>query len=689
MKKVLIAVALLLVALFVWSHWPEADYAALAQARDRQALDAKADIVVAAVADPQQSDYIKGIELAVAQLNERPEKLLGRRVTLRIEQGTAEVAAENRIVQRLVDDDRVMAVLGHRSSSVAVPASLVYEAARVVFMPPFATKKSLTGHDFQYTFRMAPSSPVMAEQLGSLTAMLGYGRVAILHARDDYSRELAFLFEDSAVARGVRVTHRASFLASDEDYRSLVAQLRAKPFDAVFLSASAGPGARMVQQLRELGVQVPVIGIDSLNSREFKDAAGAAGNNTIVPVLYRSNQTGWRNAAFVERFRATHGREPDHNAAQGYDSMLLLARAIESAKTTRTSAVASALRYMPYWVGVTGLHAFDARGELKAKHYEFQQLLGGEWRPLPGLHLRYQLERAEAEARQTGAPLPAKFSQSFRAEASLEETAALQFEMARRILPMQRLGVVIASRDPDTLQEAVQQVQQLGKATGVAIEHCVVHDEALDDDLAQCLQTLTDAASSQPQALMLAHFDDLTFVDTAAVGAKLRAVALPVFAVSAAGNRVMPPGLAMFIDEVGRQDYFGPAVKNLERMVARQTADGVIGGLVNLPAVKVDLQRLLALGQQSNPALLSLFSAEMPPVAATFALPKQARQRTEAVDAPASEAEAASAAQAASASSTASSAAAGGAIASAPSAASSAAASSAAAASSPSSPSDR
>ena len=639
MKKVLIAVALLLAALFVWSHWPGEDYAALADARDRQALDAKADIVIAAVADPQQSDYVKGIELAVQQLNEQPGGLLDRRVRLRIEQGTGEVDAENRIVQRLVSDDRVVAVLGHRSSSVAIPASLVYEAARVVFMPPFATKKSLTGHDFQYTFRMAPSSPVMAEQLASLTAMLGYGRVAVLHARDDYNRELAFLFEDSVVARGVRVMHRASFLTTTEDYRSLVAQLRAKPFDAVFLSAPSGPGARMVQQLRELGVQVPVIGIDSLNSREFRDAAGAAGSNTITPVLYRSNQTGWRNAAFVERFRTAYGHEPDHNAAQGYDSMLLLAQAIQSAKTTRTSAVASVLHFIPYWVGVTGLHAFDAHGELEAKHYEFQQLLGGEWQPLPGLHLRYQLERAETEARQAGEPLPAKFSQSFHAEASLEETAALQFEMARRILPMQRLGVVIASRDPDTLEEALQQIQRLGKTTGVSIESCVVDDEALDDDLAKCLQTLTAPSSSQPQALMLAHFDNLSFVDTAAVGAKLREVALPVFAISAAGNRVMPPGLAMFVDEAGRQDYFGPAVKNIERMVARQSVDRVVGTLVNLPTVKVDLLRLRSLGHQRNPALLHLFSEEMLPVAATFALPRQARQpvpAAEAVSVPAS-----------------------------------------------------
>lgn len=640
MKRLLVMLAVVAAGLFVWSHWPGEDYAALADARDRRAQDTQADIVIAAVADPQHSDYLKGIELAVQQINALPGKLLGRRVQLRIEQGTGEPDTENRIVQRLAGDDRVVAVLGHRSSSVAVPASVVYEAARVVFMPPFATKKSLTGHNFQYVFRMAPSSPVMAEQLASLAAMLGHGRVAVLHARDDYSRELAFLFEDSAVARGVRITHRASFQSADEDYRSLVAQLRSKPFDAVFLSAGTDPGTRLVQQLRELGVQVPVIGVDLLNSGQFQKDTGPAGNNTITPVLYSSQRAGLRNAAFAERFRTLHGREPDHNAAQGYDSMWLLASAIETARTTRTSAVQSALHFMPYWIGVTGLHAFDAQGELRGKRYEFQQLLGGEWQPLPALHLRYQLERAEREARQSGAPLPAGFSQSFRAEASLEETAGLQFEMARRLLPMQRLGVIIASRDPATLAADTAQVQRLGKAAGVAIEHCVVRDETLDDDLAQCLRTLSAPSPSQPQALMLARFDDLSFVDTTAVGATLRAVALPAFAISAAGNRVMPPGLAMFIDEVGRQSYFGPAVKSIERMVPRQTVDAVVGKLVNLPAVKLDLQRLLVLGHQSNPALLNLFAEEMPSVAPTFALPRQARQQMAA--------EAASAASAAS-----------------------------------------
>ena len=633
MKRLILAVAAVALGLSVWTHWPREDFRALAEVRDLHALDTEADIVVAAVEDPQRSDYVKGIELAVAQINARPGKLLGRTVRLRIEQGSTDPAEENALVQSLASDEQVVAVLGHRSSSVALPASLVYEAARVVFIPPFATKKSLTGHSFQYVFRLAPSSPVMAEQIASLTALLGYGRVAVLHARDDYSRELAFLFEDSAVTQGVRIAHRSSFDAADEDYRGLLALLRSKTFDAVFLSAAGEPGARMARQLRELGVHTPILGSDTLNSRAYRDAAGEAGINTITPVLYRSKQTGWRNAAFAEQFQAAHHREPDHNAAQGYDSMQLLARAIESARTTRTSAVQSALRYMPYWVGVTGLHAFDAHGELMGKRYAFQQLLKDGWQALPGLHLRYNLERTEREARLGPTPLPAGFSQAFRGTASLDETATLQFEIARRILPVQRLGVLIAGRTPDAIVSLTERVQRLGDTTGVAMQTCAVREEAQEDDLVQCLATLSAPSPSQPQALMLVRFDDLSFADNKFVGDRLRALKVPAFALSAAGNRVMAPGLAVFVDEVGRQDYFSPAVQNLERMVPSQEVDRVVNALVNLPAVKVDLERLLALGHQSNPALLNLFADEMPPAAPVVARPRPAPETLPSPDA--------------------------------------------------------
>jgi branched-chain amino acid transport system substrate-binding protein len=615
MRALIVMLVCAATGVFLWLHWPGTNYAELAAARDQRALDRRGDIVIAAVMDARQSDYVNGIRLAVHEINceaaappHQPvpgcKTLLGRRVVLRVKQATDDPQADMHLVDQIVRDDEVVAVFGHRSSREALPVSRVYESARVIFMSPFATRKSLTGHAFEYVFRMAPSSPVMAEQLASLTSALSYDRVAIVHSRDDYSRELAFLFEDAALARGLQISRRRSFLADEKDYRTLISELRAQPLDAVFLSAPTDAAARMARQLRELGVTAPIIGTD-IDPEGLRWAAGPAGERTILPVLYRASQAGWRNAGFVKAFQATHDRLPDANAAQGYDSMLLLASAIRSANTTRTSAVTLALHFMPFWIGVTGLHAFDQHGELLGKHYQFQWLHDGTWSELPGLQRRFQLERAEKEALRSGAPL-ATNSATLRDDTPADQVRQLQLDLARHILQWDRLDVVVAIDEGDS---PVKVLQALKALTGTAAEPCVVRAATLDADLASCLQQLP----AESDALMLARFDHLGLIDDQGVQARLRRVDRPVFALSSLDNDVMPPGLSLYIDVAAKQADFLRGQQLVTQLAPRQAVESARQRLANLPLVQADLQALQDLGVQKNAVLLDLYAQELPP----------------------------------------------------------------------------
>ncbi len=617
MKAPLVMLACAAVGSFLWMHWPGTDYAALATARDQRALDRRGDIVIAALMDSSQTDYVNGIRLAAHEINcEDPapphqtvpgcKTLLDRRVTLRIEQVQDNPKTDTSLVNQIVGDDRVVAVLGHRSSAVALPVSMIYESARVIFMSPFATRKALTGHDFQYVFRMAPSSPAMADQLASLAATLGYGRVAILHANIGYDRELAFLFEDAAHERGIRISSRRSFNAASEDYRGLISELRAQTFDAVFLSATTGADARMARQLRELGVTVPIIGTD-IDPEGFRKAAGPAGESTILPSLYRADQSGWRNAKFVQSFQANHGRPPDANAAQGYDSMLLLASAIRTANTTRTSAITSALHFMPFWIGVTGLHGYDLHGDLLGKHYRFQWLHDDTWQALPELQRRVQFERTEQDAVRSGAPL-ASPSAALRDDSPAEQVQQLQFDLARRILQWDRLGVIVAL---DAGDSPVKVLPPLTKLTGISPEPCVVRAATLDADLTRCLRQL----STQSDAIMLARFGHLGPIDSQALQSiqdRLRRVDLPVLALSSLNDNLMTPGLSLYIDVESKQADFPRAQQIVAQLAPRQAAKAAGKRMANLPLVTADLQTLQALGVQKSTVLLNLYAQEMP-----------------------------------------------------------------------------
>ncbi len=113
---------------------------------------------------------------------------------------------------RIAADPRLIAVLGHREATVAVPASVIYQAAGLLFMPPFATAEALTRHGFDTVLRMVPDNAAMASQSAGVAALFGYRRMAVPHARGDDDRELGLLFEDAARRVGIEIVFRGRSL---------------------------------------------------------------------------------------------------------------------------------------------------------------------------------------------------------------------------------------------------------------------------------------------------------------------------------------------------------------------------------------------------------------------------------------------------------------------------------------------
>ncbi len=391
------------------------DYERMAQQRMEYARQNKGDIHIVAVQDTYKSNYLKGVLLAAEEINQRPGKLLGRALNVSIEQDSETFEETKPTIRRIAANPKVTAVLGHRSSSLAVPASVVYERSQIIFIPPFSTAQELTGHNFQYVFRMTPNAEVMAEQIASVAQYLGYKNIVVLYSRDDATREIAFLLEDAAVKRGIKLVQNSSFFEGDDNYRPLISQFTGKTFDAVFIAASAGPGGNMVKQLREMGINTPILGNDSFNLPAYSKAAGEAGQNTIVPAVYRPNPLNPRNVLFMQHYQEKYKEAPDYNAAQGYDSVMILAAAIEKAGSTMPALLSSTLHYLPAWLGATGLQAYNEMGDLYGKHYIFNVWQRGEFRPLPAIHIPFLLERFEKHlqmaalnptAAQTESPTP-------------------------------------------------------------------------------------------------------------------------------------------------------------------------------------------------------------------------------------------------------------------------------------------
>jgi len=477
------------------------DYEDITEAREKHALNNQGDIVVAAIKEPWAESYLNGIRLAVRQINAREGRLLGRPIRLQIEEADEDYAKDRATIMKIARDSTVSAVLGHHKTEVAIPASVIYEQSQVVFMPPLSTGKDTTTHNFNYVFRMIPHNGVMARQLASVAKLLGYKNIALLYSFGYSRRELAFLFEDSAVELNMHFVTRRSFNSDQIDYRDLITEFAKKNPDMVFLSTDTNSGARMIRQLREMGIEVPVMGGNSLNLGPLKDLVGEAGNNTIIPAFYSPREGNTRQDDFIRDYKQAYQKIPDQNAAQGYDSLMLLAAAIERGKSSHPKSIASTLHHLPYWVGVTGVHAFDGKGDVTGKKYFFQVLRNGQWNRLPAVHFPYilwQFDRINAEFAQMDGRVSRKsgFVRQFVNVRSEADLRVLQLGFLHQIFKFDRLGVIYAEDGDAQKTSKLVNIKKFADTTGFVLETCGVKQIAvtaidMEKQLTRCLGKLS------------------------------------------------------------------------------------------------------------------------------------------------------------------------------------------------------
>ena len=93
--------------------------------------------------------------------------------------------------------------------------------------------------------------------------------------------------------------------------------------------------------------------------------------------IYDVNSPTPENQSFVRKFCKRYGRNPDAWAAQGYDALHILAKAVLATGSANPLDLSYAIRFMSPWEGANGRYQFDSRGELEDKAIFLHQFRNG------------------------------------------------------------------------------------------------------------------------------------------------------------------------------------------------------------------------------------------------------------------------------------------------------------------------
>ena len=268
------------------------------------------------------------------------------------------------------------AVIGYYNDAPAVRASAIFESGRLLNIIIGANNTAMTAHGFEYVVRTVLPSNKIARTLAKLTTDRGYKKIAVIWEEDAYGEDLAYQYSVGLDNLDTQVVYQASYSRNRPDFRLMVNELKAVDADLIFFAGLEPWAGDFLSNARRVGLTTAIVGAFS-DTPEMRKRAGQAMEGAMFFDYYNDRSSSIENQTFVHKFHARYGNNPDTWAAQGYDALHILAKAIKFTGSRNPLDLSYAIRYMDAWEGVNGRYKFDNQGELDDKPLFVKVIQGG------------------------------------------------------------------------------------------------------------------------------------------------------------------------------------------------------------------------------------------------------------------------------------------------------------------------
>jgi branched-chain amino acid transport system substrate-binding protein len=337
---------------------------ALALSAAAQAADIKLG-AAEALSGPagQYGQSIKnGFDLAVGEIN-AAGGVKGDKIALQVEdeQGKKEQAID--VFKKLIFQDKVLMVFGPTLSNSAQAADPIAQAAKIVAFGTSNTADGITSIGDHVFRNSVTEAEVLPETLRVAAKHANVKKVAVLYGNDDVFTKSGYdAFKKALEDLKIPVTTTETFAKGDVDFKAQLTKIKASNPDAIVLSALIAEGAPIMVQARQLGIALPFIGGNGMNSVKVFDLAKDKSDNLWVGSPWALGSQTKENQHFVVAYTQKYKSAPDQFAAQAYDAMFVVAQALGKIKLTgNLEADRKALRdALPAvtWTGATGPFKF-------------------------------------------------------------------------------------------------------------------------------------------------------------------------------------------------------------------------------------------------------------------------------------------------------------------------------------------
>lgn len=294
----------------------------------------------------------------------------GKRIELVVADDHSNTDEVPAIVNKLIKDDKVHALIAEPISTRAMVAAPIAQQNQIVMISSASVKPELTmqgNHIFRACFISSSEGEAIAkfafEKLKARKAAI------ILDNKNDYAVVLSGFFRDSFTKLGGQIVNEQVYAAADTDLTTQLTSIKSYAPDIVFAPGFYTTAPLVARTVKQLGLKATLIGSDGWDSPELMKSGSEVFDGVYFPNHFWIGSDDQLVKKFVADYRTKYGVDPDAGAATAYDAARMLFDAFRRAKSTESSAVREALAQTKDFPGVTGRITLDSNRNAQVPVY--------------------------------------------------------------------------------------------------------------------------------------------------------------------------------------------------------------------------------------------------------------------------------------------------------------------------------
>ncbi|MBP0596733.1 branched-chain amino acid ABC transporter substrate-binding protein [Herbaspirillum sp. LeCh32-8] len=347
---------------------------------------AAAEEVIIGWAGPERQPHAQalkqGVELAIAEANQRGVQVQGRRLEFKLlaydDNGNPNVSGF--AAQALVTG-KAVAVVGHYTTETTLAGAQVYAEKGVAELAVFSPSPRLTQMGYKNVFQLIGNITDATTYMTAAVNRMGSGerRLTIAYNGSIMGAAVADALEQEMRKQGGQLAGRVSISARTSDFNAVLKTVRDNKADLLYFAGIQEQAFALSQRLRGANLKVQLMLSGGAFNTDFYSGAGGYREGTLLMAHNRPESQLPGFARFEKAYTAMFHAPVMPYVANAYDAAGMVIEAIRRGNTTEPVAISAQLHAMSY-EGVTGRIAFDADGRLLNPGYTLYEVSQKKWK---------------------------------------------------------------------------------------------------------------------------------------------------------------------------------------------------------------------------------------------------------------------------------------------------------------------